>query len=299
MKSSVINLLILFGAIATLVLYNNVASDPRLLSAIGFLVLGYAVGAYGTMVGAGGGFLIVPFLLLAYHVDHAHAAGTGLAVVFLNAASGTFSYARQKRIDYRAGFIFAIACLPGSIAGAFMAELFTGRLFNITFGVVLLAISVLLVWRPAQDREHVADEIWEHKSFHITTHLSDSEGQVFKYRYNWLVGVILSFFVGFASSILGIGGGIIHVPVLVYLLGFPPHMATATSHFILAITAGVGATTHMALGHVLLWPAALLGIGVIGGAQIGAIFGKRVHGTWLLRMLAIALVAVAIRLFLK
>jgi uncharacterized membrane protein YfcA len=299
MKSSVINLLILFGAIATLVLYHNVASDPRLLSAIGFLVLGYAVGAYGTMVGAGGGFLIVPFLLLAYHVDHAHAAGTGLAVVFLNAASGTISYARQKRIDYRAGFIFAIACLPGSIAGAFMAELFTGRLFNITFGVVLLAISVLLVWRPAQDREHVADEIWEHKSFHITTHLSDSEGQVFKYRYNWLVGVILSFFVGFASSILGIGGGIIHVPVLVYLLGFPPHMATATSHFILAITAGVGATTHMALGHVLLWPAALLGIGVIGGAQIGAIFGKRVHGTWLLRMLAIALVAVAIRLFLK
>jgi uncharacterized membrane protein YfcA len=285
-------------AIATLALYMTThAGHAR--EGIAFLAFGYAVGAYGTMVGAGGGFLIVPALLLIYHAPSAQAAGTALTVVFLNALSGTISYAKQKRIDYRAGKTFAIACLPGAIAGAFMSKMFTGHTFYIIFGVVLLCVSALLIWRPAKDAPpgHTPDPA--PRRWHWLGNLTDAEGHVFVYSYNWLVGATLSFFVGFMSSLLGIGGGIIHVPVLVYLLGFPPHLATATSHFILAITAGAGAATHLYLGHVMLWPAALMGVGVIGGAQIGALLGKRIHGTWLLRLLAIALVFVAVRLFLK
>jgi uncharacterized membrane protein YfcA len=277
---------------------SSVDAPHHVLTGAAFLAFGYAVGAYGTMVGAGGGFLIVPALLLVYHATPAQAAGTGISVVFMNALSGTISYTQQKRVDYRAGITFAVACLPGAIAGAFMSKAFSGRTFNLLFGVVLIAISALLIWRPvrevvAADAADPAPRRWYHDR-----RMTDAEGHVFIYRYNWMLGAFISFFVGFLSSVLGIGGGIIHVPALVFVLGFPPHLATATSHFILAITAGAGAITHLSLGHVLLWPALFMAVGVVGGAQLGAIAGRRVHGTWLLRLLAIALVFVAFRLFL-
>ncbi|NJD09284.1 MAG: sulfite exporter TauE/SafE family protein, partial [Gemmatimonadetes bacterium] len=116
---------------------------------------------------------------------------------------------------------------------------------------------------------------------------------------NWLCGAVLSFFVVFFSSVLGIGGGIIHVPVMIHFLGFPAHIATATSHFILAISAGVGAGTHIALGHLLAGPAILMGIGVVGGAQVGARLAQRMRGTRIIRLLSLALIVVALRLLLS
>jgi uncharacterized membrane protein YfcA len=138
----------------------------------------------------------------------------------------------------------------------------------------------------------------EASRWHFTGHMTGDAGEQISYRYNWLIGVIVSFIVGFASSILGIGGGIIHVPVLIHVLGFPPHLATATSHFILAITAAVGSSTHLMLGHVLFKPALFMGAGIIVGAQIGAVLARRLKGTLLVRMLSIALIVVALRLLL-
>ncbi len=268
------------------------------VEAMEFLALGLGVGAYGTLVGAGGGFLVVPVLLLLYHADPAQAAGTSITVVFLNAASGSFSYARQRRIDYRAGLAFALATVPGAIAGAFLAELFHGRTFEIVFGVLLLLIAALLMWRPTTARAGVPPTEGgpPPRWYHIEHRFADAGGESFHYRYNILIGIVLSIGVGFLSSILGIGGGIIHVPALVFLLGFPPHVATATSHFILAISAFVGASTHLALGHVLLGPAAFMGLGVVVGAQFGARLSRRLHGGVVVRLLSVALIVVAFRL---
>src|ERR1043165_7169187 len=87
-----------------------------------YIPFGFVVGIYGTMVGAGGGFLIVPVLLLVWHLPPAIAAGTSLSVVFLNASAGSFSYARQGRIDYKSGILLAIPTLPGSVLGAFVSK---------------------------------------------------------------------------------------------------------------------------------------------------------------------------------
>ncbi len=268
-----------------------------------FVVLGFGVGVYGTMVGAGGGFLIVPVLLLMYHADPARAAGTSITVVFFNAFSGSLSYARQKRIDYRAGLTFAVATVPGAVAGAYMAELFKGRDFHIIFAILLLAIAGVLIWRPTGVAEEGPPEpLEEHEAHHwwkVEHRIEDASGHVFHYRYNILVGTVLSIFVGFLSSILGIGGGIIHVPALIHLLAFPAHVATATSHFILAISALVGAVTHFGLGHVMVGPALTMGVGVVVGAQLGARLARRVHGAVVIRMLSLALVVVAVRLLMK
>lgn len=292
-----------FVTVALLGIYVVRQETPLGVSPLGageFIGFGVLVGAYGTMVGAGGGFLIVPALLLVHRADPGQAVGTSLAVVFLNALSGSVSYARQKRIDYRAGATFAVATLPGAVAGAFLARLFTGPVFHLVFGGVLLLISGLLIWRPLVEEEYAGSLVDQAEAARFARHrrLTDFTGEVFEYRYNVLVGVALSFFVGFLSSILGIGGGIIHVPALIHLLGFPAHVATATSHFILVIAAGAGALTHLALGHVQAGPAILLGIGVLGGAQVGAWLSHRLQGSLVVRLLSLALAVVAIRLLL-
>ena len=112
------------------------------------------------------------------------------------------------------------------------------------------------------------------------------------------LGVAISFVIGFASSLLGIGGGFIHVPALIALLGFPVHIATATSHFVLAIMATAGTITHIAAGDLVdVWPrAAYIGAGAVGGAQLGARLSRRVRGPVIVRVLAVALVIVAVRL---
>src|SRR5205814_8241182 len=112
------------------------------------------------------------------------------------------------------------------------------------------------------------------------------------------LGVAFSFVIGFASSLLGIGGGFIHVPALIALLGFPVHIATATSHFVLAIMATVGTATHVAAGDLVdVWPrAAYIGAGAVGGAQLGARLSRRVRGPMIVRLLVVALVLVALRL---
>jgi hypothetical protein len=112
------------------------------------------------------------------------------------------------------------------------------------------------------------------------------------------LGATLSTGVGFLSSLLGIGGGIIHVPVLVGLLRFPVHVATATSHMILAILALAGVLVHVSSGTFAsgAWETIGLAAGVVVGAQVGAAVSPRVGGRWIMRGLASALGLVAIRI---
>jgi hypothetical protein len=270
------------------------------LSTLLYVLFGFVVGVYGTLVGAGGGFLVVPFLLLVKHFPPAQAAGTSLVVVFLNALSGTLAYARQKRIDYKSGLWFAAAALPGSLLGAYGVKLLTQRSFHLAVGILLAMIAFILLWRPhgalagAKARASQGGGLLP-----VQRRVVDAEGHVFEYRYDRAIGLALSFVVGFLSSLLGIGGGIIHVPALVLLLAFPAHISTATSHFILAITAGTGALSHFALGDVRLGPGLAMGAGAVMGAPLGARLSQRTRGVWILRGLALALLAVGVRLVLQ
>ena len=109
-------------------------------------------------------------------------------------------------------------------------------------------------------------------------------------------GLALSFVVGFLSSILGIGGGIIHVPAMVFLFDFPAHLATATSHFVLACTSLVGSVGNLAAGRILYLPAGAMAAGAFGGARLGAAISLRVKGPLIVRVLSLALVVVGLRL---
>ncbi|MDP2935785.1 MAG: sulfite exporter TauE/SafE family protein [Dehalococcoidia bacterium] len=262
-----------------------------------FAVFGLVVGTYGTLIGLGGGFIVVPVLLLVYHATPQDAVGTSLAVVFLNAASGSISYLRQKRVDLKSGVRFGLATVPGALIGAYLSTYLTSRLFSLVFGMLLVGVSVSLLWRPESRQNPGADPPALGKGL-VTRMLVDADGHKFVYAFDERIGIVLSFFVGFLSSILGVGGGIIHVPALILLLSFPAHVATATSHFILVISTGVGVASHLTLGQVMLGPAISMGIGAMVGAQLGAARSRRLRGKWIGRLLSRARRWVGVRLLM-
>lgn len=137
----------------------------------------------------------------------------------------------------------------------------------------------------------------------VPRRIEDRQGHTYEYRARVRLGALLSVGVGFISSFLGIGGGVVHVPLLVSLLGFPTHIATATSHFVLAIMALAGTITHIATGSFShgagLHRAIALSIGVVIGAQLGALLSRRVSGPAIERMLALGLILLGVRLILS
>lgn len=265
-------------------------------TAVLLALLGVGVGAFGTIVGAGGGFILTPILLLLYPHDSARTiTAISLVVVFFNAASGSAAYLRQRRVDVRSGLVFAAATLPGAVGGALLVGVVSRRVFDGLMGGVLATLAVWLLsgerWRPRPGRLGVRRRL-----------LVDREGLLHEYDVPLVRGAAYSLVVGFVSSFLGIGGGVIHVPLLVRALGFPTHIATATSHFVLAWMAGVGTVTHALAGSFAhgegVRRAAALSVGVVAGAQVGARISRRIRGHHIERLLAVALLALAARLLL-
>ncbi|WP_010243436.1 sulfite exporter TauE/SafE family protein [Acetivibrio cellulolyticus] len=261
------------------------------------LPLGFMVGTFGTLIGAGGGFILVPVLLLLYPDKSPETiTSISLAVVFFNALSGSLAYAKMKRIDFKSGLIFAISTIPGSILGAYTTSLIPRNVFNCVFGILLIAASVFLMIKP-KNTKAAEGEVPKN---HIIRSITDIEGVNYVFSYNLLLGVIISIFVGYISSLLGIGGGIIHVPVLVHALNFPVHIATATSHFVLAVMSLSGTIVHIASGVLSkgILQTVALSSGVLFGAQLGARLSNRFNGIWIIRSLAIALGLVGIRILI-
>ena len=244
-------------------------------------LFGFLVGMFGTLIGAGGGFILTPVLLLLYPHDSTDTiTSISLSVTFANAFSGTIAYARMKRIHYTYGLIFAAAAIPGAIIGALVTYYVHRRTFDFIFAILLMITSVILFLKTPTERG------------------SDAHGSIQLSPRHFLLGILISGAVGFVSSFLGIGGGIIHVPALAGILGFPVHIATATSHFILAIVTFAGVMVHIITGtfqHGVV-RAIFLAFGVLLGAQAGAFFSSKVGGKAIIRSLAVALALAGIRL---
>jgi uncharacterized membrane protein YfcA len=260
-------------------------------------LLGFGVGVFGTIVGAGGGFILTPVLLLVYPGSTpALITAISLVVVFFNASSGTVAYGRQRRVDYRSGVVFAACTLPGSVAGVLVADKVSRPGFDVLMGAALAGLAVWLLRGGLQSAEGGSQRGSERV-------LTDREGSTYRYQARVRLGALLSVGVGFISSFLGIGGGVVHVPLLVTVLGFPTHIATATSHFVLAVMALVATLTHVATGTfhhgVGLRRAAALSVGVIAGAQLGAHLSQRLSGKFIQRLLAAGLLALGVRLVLS
>jgi len=267
------------------------------------MLAGFVIGTFGTLIGAGGGFILVPLLILSNpQMPPEIITAISIFIVAVNAISGSVAYARSGRIDYKAGLLFALFTIPGSILGVFATGYIPRHIFNMSFGILLILLAVFLFIRTlkpasAKDNDRHTGKGW------IYHRLTDTEGAVFSYTYNQPYGILVSLLVGFLSPLLGIGGGIIHVPAMVNWLQFPIYIATATSHFILAIMSTVSVVVHAFKGSysnpAVLRMVLSLSVGVIPGAQLGAFLSHKIKSSTIIQLLAACLLLVGVRILLK
>ena len=263
------------------------------LGVIILLLTGVLIGVVGTLIGAGGGFIHVPVLILFYGFSPQLAIGTSMTVVMLNAISGTFSYIGQKRIDYEIGVKYAAAACPGVFVGAMLSQLFNVTSFYIIFSILLMLISYYLF--SGKEFSVVRTKVAQAPG---TRWIEDAAGQKFSYAPDMSVGLTASIFIGVFSGLFGVGGGIFHVPLMYSVLGIPVHIATATSHCILAITSFFGVLVFAGLGDINYDYAVALGIGTILGAVGGARLSLKTNPLVIKKIIAFCLFLLALRLLL-
>lgn len=214
-------------------------------------------------------------LRVAFGVPPAQAAGTSLLLVFANTAASTFGYMRDRVVDLRLAVPLTISAVPGSIVGVLAVKRFSPTGFDIGYGVVLIVLAVLVLGRRRMTSRPIEERTFAHDP---------------------RVALAAGFGVGFFSSLFGIGGGLVLIPLLLILARMPPHVVTATSAFVITTTAPVGIVAH-AIGHDVDWVFAtplLLG-GIVGGS-LGPPIAKRVSSPNLITLLATALILAAVGL---
>ena len=270
------------------------AGEP---SALLLCLIGLVIGCYGTVVGIGGGPLIVPILFFFYGWDNEFLVATSLLVVFLNALSGSIGYAVQKRIDYWGGIKFSLAALPGALLSGFLHNAFVIPMFDVIFGVFLLLLALWLILSinkldSIQSRKSVKRADFRHVAF------KDAFGIPYDFYSNDMLGICMNLALGFFVGFLGIGGGVFQVPIMLFLLMYPAHLATATSHFITATTCLFALIPHLFLGNIMFSSAIPIGIGVLIGAQVGAKLAVRIQSKYLIYLFVLVLVVFALELFI-
>jgi hypothetical protein len=267
-------------------------------------ILGIFAGLVGGLLGVGGGIFVVPILVLAFNLQAQQAAGTSLVMIMFTALSSTAAYYRQKRIDWRIGVSAAFVTVPGAIVGAYATQLISSRNLTIILGVVLFLLACIMIRRSyrtvnqsvgaarkSKNGEGTGKGVWKRR-------IVDSTGRVFEYDAKIGSGLVLLFIGGLASGFLGLGGGLIVVPILVAYVGLPMHLAVATSMLTMIFTAISGASTHIMLGHVLVGYAVPLVIGILLGAQVGARLARRLKSTSLEKVFALFVLAMSVLLII-
>ena len=267
---------------------------------IQFLAMGLGVGFLGTLVGAGGGFILTPLLLLIFTEQPSEViAATSLSVVCLNALSGSVAYYRQRRIDIKTSASFALAGAPWVIVGVYATSEVPRGPFDIILGLALLILCISIINPPPPFETTQASG--GGLAALARRRIVDYQGRVYEYAFRFRLGVCLSSIVGFLASFLGIGGGPMHVPVMIRILRIPPHIATATSQCELLLTTALAVVVHFFHGNLYAMKSVILplAIGIIVGAQVGAAMSNKVKSVTLTRILAVLMTLVSLQLLYK
>jgi len=254
-------------------------------------VLGFLIGTIASMVGVGGGVFIVPLLTLVYEFSPSHAVGTSLATIVFTSLASTAYYSRQKRIYYKTGLVLAISTVPGAYLGAYFTEIIQEQMLGLVFGVFVLLVALRMILK--------LDSSGNKRSNTEKSDPVDSESSLFARKDKVLLGVVLGFFGGLSSGLLGIGGGSLMVPIMVLAMGIPMHITVATSMFTMIFTSTSGIIEHFRLDNIHFDYAFLLVLGTVFGAQLGAYTSKRVSGRNLRRIFGLVLIIVSARMILK
>jgi uncharacterized membrane protein YfcA len=282
----------------------------------GLVILGFGVGMIGGFFGMGGGWMVTPGLnILGFPM--AFAIGTDIAQMSGPSLISTMRHGRFGNVDYKLGLIMVIGTVGGLEAGAQMI-MWLERIGQIDFYVrlgylVLLALIATLVFTDVSKRRKKEiearatgknlDALTTGIEWHKTLHKIKLPPVIHFKRAGikcsaWLP-IMVSFMTGWLAGVLGIGGGLIRMPALIYLVGCPTHVAVGTDLFEVAISGLYGAASYSYKGRTELLAAIIMLVGASIGAQIGSVATKYVKGYGIRIFFGIAVVGCAVSIVFK
>jgi uncharacterized protein len=257
-------------------------------------------GAFGSLVGIGGGLIIVPVLSVALGFDLKAAIAASLVGVIATSLSASPKYVRSGLADRRLGLLLLVGATLGGISGSFLSDSLDARVLALLFGLLLVGIALQMLRqlrRPSIPPPLDADDL---ASGFASSFVEPTSGQLVVYRARRLLpGSLISFLAGNISGLLGVGGGVISVPTMNIVMHVPIRVATTTSTYMLAATAAASATVHLATGQLDPLLAAPVALGVIVGARAGADLSMRVSQDALRLAFIVVAVVFAVSMFGK
>src|SRR5215510_8209914 len=259
---------------------------------------GVISGSLGALLGLGGGVFLVPFLNLVLGFPFTVAAAISLTTVIATSSTVSAGRAGKQLINMKLGMLLEVATAAGSFLGGVTAQFVSQSVLQKLFGVVAAAVAAIMLTR-LQRRNVILDPSAD-PGVLGGRYYEDESGAEVTYRVKRLpVAIGASFLAGNVSSLLGIGGGIIKVPVLNAWCGMPLRAAAATSAFMIGVTATAGALIYYGRGQIVPVLAAAAVLGVQAGSWGGMRFGRLASAMWLKLLMAGVLVVVSVLMFVR
>jgi uncharacterized protein len=235
------------------------------------LLVSIVAGLVGALFGLGGGVLIIPFLTLVEGIPVPLAVGASIVSVVATSSASAATYVQDHLTNLRLGMFLEIGTVAGAITGAFVAVFLPPSALFVLFGLILLYATIVMIRARGTD---FPDNVIPDRLSRILSLGSQYEDhslkRVVKYEVTRTpVTVLVGYFAGIVSGLLGVGGGIINVPTMNLVSKVPVKVASATSNFMIGVTAAASASVYLLRGDVHPLLAGPLIIGVAGGALIG------------------------------
>ncbi len=253
-------------------------------------------GVLGSLLGLGGGIIVIPALTLLFGVDIRYAIGASIVSVIATSSGATVSHLKHSIANLRAGMLLEMATTTGAVIGAILGAFITGSALYLIFAVMLGYSAIAMFHRRHADlTPNLANDRWSERLKLAGQFLDQANGRVVQYGVVGIPAALgLMWIAGVVSGLLGVGSGTLKVPAMDLAMRLPMKVSTATSNFMIGVTAAAGAAVHFAHGDIVPLVAAPVALGVLVGAVSGArLLGKvQSHSVRLLFVLVLAVISV-------
>ena len=277
-----------------------------MIEIIQFMIIAVLAGFLGSLVGLGGGIIITPALTILFGIDIKYAIGASIVAVIATSSGSAIAFVKDHVSNMRVGMLLEIFTTAGGVVGALMAGIFSSKLLYIFFSLILLNSfygmlkKTGLINKGKREEDKVENDKYADKYKLNSTYYDKATGKTVKYNVtNVPQGSLVMFGAGFASGLLGIGSGAFKVVALDSYMKLPIKVSTATSNFMMGVTATASALIYFFNGTINPAIAAPIVLGTLIGSRTGAKVMQRLDAKYIRYIFLPILLFTIVNMFLK
>ena len=277
-----------------------------MIEIIQFMLIAVLAGFLGSLVGLGGGIIITPALTILFGIDIKYAIGASIVAVIATSSGSAIAFVKDHISNMRVGMLLEVFTTAGGVVGALMTGIFSSKLLYIFFSLILLNSfygllkKTGLITKLKKEEEKVVNDKYADRYKLNSTYYDKATGKTIAYNVtNVPQGSLVMFGAGFASGLLGIGSGAFKVVALDSYMKLPIKVSTATSNFMMGVTATASALIYFFNGTINPAIAAPIAIGTLIGSRTGAKVMQRLDAKYIRYIFLPILLFTIVNMFLK